>query len=440
LLIDDNFIESTQSNSNLELRANGTGVVYVPSNNVQIDQNLTVVGLSTLANTTITGTVTHVGNVTQTGNITQTGNFTLTGNLTVSGISQFENIQIDNNVITTTISSSDLELRANSLGRIYIPTNDVQIDRNLTVLGTSTLSNVVVSGRTTADEFSTSEIVIKDNFITTTTSNANLELRANGTGFIVLEELNVSQNVISTSTNADLILQPNGSGVVKINSTQSIQLPAGTTAQRPVGVAGMVRFNTEINHYEGFDGVNWIILDGVYDLDRNTYITPELTPGANDNTIRFYANGTLVADLTSERLAVNEIIVDSITINNNTISSNSANSNIVFSPNGTGSTVVGNFAFNGNTITNIVPDAVTSFTPTGDGYFKVNATNGLVIPTGTSGQRPTYAVIGMTRYNTQAQQLEIFDGITWQSAAGEVSGINEATANDIAAVSALIFG
>ena len=49
--IRDNFIETTESNADLELRANGTGEVLVPSNDVQIDNNLTVDGTVTLANT-----------------------------------------------------------------------------------------------------------------------------------------------------------------------------------------------------------------------------------------------------------------------------------------------------------------------------------------------------------------------------------------------------
>ena len=44
----------------------------------------------------------------------------------------------------------------------------------------------------------------------------------------------------------------------------------------------------------------WETLGGVYDSDRDTYITPELTPGADDDTIRFYAGGSLVADVSTK--------------------------------------------------------------------------------------------------------------------------------------------
>ena len=43
ILINDNFITTTQSNSDLELRANGTGKV-IPDNDLQVTGDLTVDG------------------------------------------------------------------------------------------------------------------------------------------------------------------------------------------------------------------------------------------------------------------------------------------------------------------------------------------------------------------------------------------------------------
>ena len=52
----------------------------------------------------------------------------------------------------------------------------------------------------------------------------------------------------------------------------------------------MVRYNTDTNVFEGYDG-NWIALNGLYDSDQDTYI-PEATPGTDDDTLKFYAGGT----------------------------------------------------------------------------------------------------------------------------------------------------
>jgi len=47
-----------------------------------------------------------------------------------------------------------------------------------------------------------------------------------------------------------------------VAGTGAIIVPVGTTAQRPnIAVEGMIRFNTTINKFEGYDGTNWISLN-----------------------------------------------------------------------------------------------------------------------------------------------------------------------------------
>ena len=180
-------VEATASNADLELRANGTGIISVPSNDVNLAQVLTVQGVTNLSNTNITGTITHVGNT------TQTGNYTITG--------QFSNgdIQINSNTIETTHTNSNLELRANGTGTINVPNNDVTFSQALTVSGATDLQNTTVTGTIThvgnttqtgnltiGGEISNGNILIEDNFIATTNSNSDLELRANGTGEVLI--------------------------------------------------------------------------------------------------------------------------------------------------------------------------------------------------------------------------------------------------------------
>jgi hypothetical protein len=42
-----------------------------------------------------------------------------------------------------------------------------------------------------------------------------------------------------------------------VSATDSILVPAGTTAQRPTGAAGYIRFNTTTTSFEGYDGAAW---------------------------------------------------------------------------------------------------------------------------------------------------------------------------------------
>ena len=44
-------------------------------------------------------------------------------------------------------------------------------------------------------------------------------------------------------------------------STGALTLPKGTTAQRPTGVTGMLRYNTSTDTYERFDGTTSTFID-----------------------------------------------------------------------------------------------------------------------------------------------------------------------------------
>tara|TARA_B110000977_G_scaffold187360_1_gene254372 strand:+ start:2048 stop:7273 length:5226 start_codon:yes stop_codon:yes gene_type:complete len=260
IVINDNYIETTDSNSPLELRANGTGEILIPSNNVQVDNNLTVSTNTNLQSVTNINTLTHLGNR------IHTGDNLLSGELTV------DNVYVEDNFITTV--AGDLNLQAT--GDINIDTNDVEIANNLTISGTTDLQILNVNGLlihignrdqtgdttvtgnvTITQDLDVSggvqfeEILVDDNFITTTTSNADLELRANGTGKVVIPSNNVNidndlsvndifgnhieiisqptfseatlsniiitQNYITTNTgNLDLELRANATGIINV--------------------------------------------------------------------------------------------------------------------------------------------------------------------------------------------------------------------------------
>ena len=440
--ITSNNITSTVSDTNLVLEAAGAGKISVPSNNVQFDQGLTVNTNTNLKDTTIVGTVTHTGAVTQVGDLTQTGSTEITGTLTVGSTAQFQDIKVDLNVITTTIGNNNLVLEAAGTGRVIVPNDDVDVAQTLTVTGTTGTTTINNTGTVTSGTFTTGNISINGNTIQTTVGNSNLQLSAAGTGYIQLEQFDVQENEIRINTGSDLTLTPNGTGIVTVNSTQSIKIPVGDNAARPTGAAGMIRFNTDLTRYEGYNGTAWVRLDGVEDADGNTKITAELTPGANDNTIRFYANGTQVADLTSTRLNTNNIDVGAINLNNNVVSTTTTNTDLLLSPNGTGQVRIGNFAFSSNIISNTVNNSVTVISQTGDGYVKINSTGGFVIPVGRTDQRPSVYDTGMMRFNSTDQRVEIWNGTAWVGVAqgGAGGGVTQSEATDISILSAIIFG
>ena len=73
----------------------------------------------------------------------------------------------------------------------------------------------------------------------------------------------------------------------------------------------------------------------------------------------------------------------------------------------------GNTEFSTNTIRNVVTNADMTFETQGTGVFDFNTTTALVVPTGTTAQRPS-AQEGIIRFNTQTGKYEVsLDGSTY---------------------------
>ena len=384
LVIDSNTISTTDGNDDLTLIANGTGRIYIPESDVQIDQNLTVTtdltvttGTSYLKNIGVTGTITHIGDYTQTGNFTTSGTTEITGNIIGTGYVQLSNIRIENNIVSTT------------------------------------------------------------------TTNMDLELVANGAGNVIVEDIKFDNNYIkSISSNADIILTPQGTGSVIVNSNQSLIVPVGTTAERPLSPSnGMIRYNTTLSRYEGYNNGYWLQLSGVIDNSGNTRILAEATPGANDNTLYFYANNNLTVTIDSSKLFTERLQTTQLDLNGNTISPINPNVDINLTTSGTGGVKIGNLRIRNNTITNTVSGAITQIVETGTGYVKIAGVNGVVIPFGdTEFDRPAVPETGMIRFNTDQDLVEVFNGVSWGSVAGTSSGVTTPQANEIGIAAALIFG
>jgi hypothetical protein len=402
--ITSNSITATGTNANLQLNANGSGTVYIPSSNLSVTNNATVggtlgvTGTSTLASVGITGTLTQSGNFTQSsGNFSTTGTIN-SGAITSTGTLTLPNVTVSGSTITGTTSATNLTLTPYSGQQVEI-TSNAQLDGNTTVGGTlvvtgsTTLVNTSITGTLTqtgtfnqTGNFTTSgsatvtgnavitgqttvgNIIIaptgNTSTITTSTTNSNLNLTGNGTGSVIIEGLSVTSNVIApTAPNTNIVFSPNGTGNFVVNTNQSLIIPVGTTGQRPSPASnGMIRYNTTNNRYEGYSGSYWQNLGGVQSIDGNTYITPESSPGAGNNVISFYAGGVNTAYIDSTKLYATNFQTSNLSITGNSISALTANTNINITTTGTGNVQIGNLAFNGNNITNTSANAVTTFT------------------------------------------------------------------------------
>lgn len=54
------------------------------------------------------------------------------------------------------------------------------------------------------------------------------------------------------------------------SSTGALQIPSGTTAQQPAGVAGKIRFNTTTVQFEGYNGTAWSTIGGGSAISNDT--------------------------------------------------------------------------------------------------------------------------------------------------------------------------
>ena len=439
--IDDNFIATTISNSNLELRANGTGNVVIDNNDISITQNLTVVTAADLDNTVINGLITHTGNKTQVGNNNLTGNLIISDKVDISSATQFEDFKVAGNLLQTTIGNNDLQLVANGTGDILIPTNNVTFGQDTSVGTLNTNGIIINSGLAIEKLESSTDIQIFDNVITTTNSNSNLELRANNTGSVYLQDIEFTQGTFGTTATPDSTLNDITLDVTEtliIDSTGGIVLPNGTTAEAN-DVPGDLRFNTSTNVFEGYGLTSTISLNGIFSSDRQTSVTAHPT----NNTLFFNVDGTQVATASINGLSIHGLQVDDVNINDNQISTNVSNSDLELRTAGTGKLVNGSLALTNNVIENNKTYGGLVVKHTGTGYAKFPTTLGVVFPFGSTAERPTVRnpVVAETRFNTDDQIMETWDGNFWIPSGGPASDvISEQEFQDLLLEYTLIFG
>ena len=122
---------------------------------------------------------------------------------------------------------------------------------------------------------------VTDNSDTTRFMNAG-----NGTNLLI----NHNTNRVGINTTTPSV-------ALHVNDTDAIKIPKGTTAERPSATTathqGYIRYNTTTNQFEGFGaGNSWGSLGGVMDVDQDTYISPESSPGTDDDMLRFFTGGS----------------------------------------------------------------------------------------------------------------------------------------------------
>jgi hypothetical protein len=201
--------------------------------------------------------------------------------------------------INTTNPKSNLDISGNIVGTSYYSSNSyinggfwVPVDSS-----GSKLASFVSSSNDNEFGILTSEKLNSYSnqkwFLTGDTVDGKLKLYYNSSNKLetLSDGIQINSNLYTTILSASKvgIGMTNPSISLYINSNDAIKIPSGTTLQRPSGVVnGTIRYNTDLNSFEGFINNAWSSLGGVVsDLDQNTYIIAENTVGANNNQLKF---------------------------------------------------------------------------------------------------------------------------------------------------------
>ena len=306
-------------------------------------------------------------------------------------------------------------------------------------------------------EVQSDDVLIRDNFITTTESNNSLEFRAQGTGHVLIENIAINENVLRTRTD-DLNFTTDTN--VEIISTGSIKLPVGTDEERvnsdSTGAPGIgsLRFSSTRNAFEGQTINAPVTFGGVFSANALTSVTADPT----SNVLRFIAGGVnnpldstnLVAEIGDQGLVATRLQTDSLRIDGNTISSYASNSDVQFNAHGTGDIVMpgGILKIKDNVMK--ITDGGPMIFQTDDSWFKFNGSSGIVVPSGGNDTRGTGNQTGDTRFNARAdtKALEVYAGVEdkegvfqeWIPATGGGESVTEEFMEDQVNIYSLIFG
>lgn len=281
---------------------------------------------------------------------------------------------------------------------------------------------------------------------TITTSVGGIDVYINGSGEIfhdrlITDNLIFDGNLISSSSNSNIVLDPNGSGIVQLLSDTY--------------VTGDVLVSGNINMGGNLKGLGTLTL-GDQTIDTvtvNTDFTQSIIPGVDiaydlGTTVKTWADlwspdwtnistgawpGSGLYPLTMT--VSDQMFLDGV---NNKISGIQSNDDILLTPD-TGILYIESTKWQGNYITNLQNSAIT-IAGTGTGYLKINGTNAMVVPSGTDAERPASPEVGATRWNTDQQYLECYDGSVWVVSIGSGPIVTVNDMNDLGNIYTLILG
>lgn len=130
-----------------------------------------------------------------------------------------------------------------------------------------------------------------------------------------INQKRITDQTVSSSVDGTVKLKPSTNRLVEVDATTGLIIPKGPTSSRPAAIDGVIRFNSSSNEFEGYNGTGWGSLGGVKDLDGDTFILAESSPGANEDTFFFTTGGEVSTTMDVNGVASKKINTNSVEIN-----------------------------------------------------------------------------------------------------------------------------
>lgn len=317
-----------------------------------------------------------------------------------------------------------------------VPSHDLDIygytrTTNLEVTTQATIDNIRITAPNTITTV-TGPIYITP----TETSNPYIQLERVLTGQL---ELNGNQ-IRNYQTNGSIVLNPNAAAGFEIEDTTNIT--GNLSVSGNIGVLG--NLSAADNIIVGDTKLDTVVIapDLTQDIIPGLDLDYDLGADAGDSSQRRWAELYIRDDLTHAQLVLplRVNVSDQLKLdgNNGQIFALQSNDDVVINPN-SGITLIEQVSWQSDYITNQNNTPIT-FASTGTGYYKIEGTNAMIFPAGTTAERYGTPELGMTRWNTELQLLECWDGSAWITSLGPGTIVDVPFMEDLGNVYNLILG
>jgi hypothetical protein len=305
--IDDNSIKANASNSDLELDGSGSGQTKILANATVVG-TLNTADIATTGTQTIIGQLDVDGVRTKDNKITTnatnanlelsangsgvvdiqnamtTVGQTVTGNISVTGQADVDNIRINGNTISSTSSNGGITISPNGTGSIVLNAGTISANDGILGISTALVNNTLFLSRGAK--------------ITANSTNDDVVLESNGTGSVVLDQVSITDNKISTHvSNANLELNTDGTGTIELqtatNVTGNLSVSGAFIGSRQtISGAGAINLTTLYTEITTTSGDAYTLANGV--IGQMKIIVMVVDGGDATITPTTFANGTRI--------------------------------------------------------------------------------------------------------------------------------------------------